>query len=291
MLRAYARLARGERGSYRLVRLVRRLRPQDRWRDRFTLPGGMRMDLDLATYPDCCMAFGLYELATARLIRRLLRRGDHFVDAGANIGYFTLLAARRVGPEGRVDAFEPEPVNRQRLLDHLAMNELADRVHVHAAALSDAAGSAVIHGVPEPSGTFNHGCASIYPPAGVRTTCTAVPTVRMDDVLDGCRVRLVKMDVEGAEPLVTGGMAGLLDVAIPPVIIGELNPMQSAAAGFPPSEWVRRVLAMRDDYRLYLVGSRPRRIAFDSAWLDRLGQVNLMLCPGRVGGGGRAMRP
>ena len=53
--------------------------------------GWAALGLDLGTYPDCCMAYGLYELDTARLIKRLLRVGDHFVDAGANIGYFTLL--------------------------------------------------------------------------------------------------------------------------------------------------------------------------------------------------------
>ncbi|HUF79655.1 MAG TPA: hypothetical protein VMN03_00855, partial [Burkholderiales bacterium] len=115
LVRGYARVAPSERGGYRLARAVRRLRPREAWRDAFDTPAG-RLELDLGAYPDCCMALGLYELDTARVLRRLLRPGDHFIDGGANIGYFSLMAARLVGSIGRVDAFEPQPENRARLL-------------------------------------------------------------------------------------------------------------------------------------------------------------------------------
>ena len=63
-LRGYSRIAPTERGGYRLARLVRRTRSREQWRDTFTTPDGLRFQLDLATYPDCCMAYGLYELDT-----------------------------------------------------------------------------------------------------------------------------------------------------------------------------------------------------------------------------------
>ncbi len=124
-LRVYGHIAPTGRGMFRLARLARRLRPRSRWRDTFTV-SGHALDLDLAVYPDCCMAFGVYELDTARWITRLLQPGGHFVDGGANLGYFTLLAAGCVGKAGRVDAFEPVPATRQRLTDHLNRNNLAD---------------------------------------------------------------------------------------------------------------------------------------------------------------------
>src|SRR5215208_5948792 len=127
-LRGYSRIAPTERGGFRLAKLVRRLRKRELWRDTFLTPDGLRLKLDLSTYPDVSMAFGLYELDTARVIKKLLTRGDHFIDAGANIGYFTLLTANIVGPNGRVDAFEPHPLNRARLLDHLRENRLEGRV-------------------------------------------------------------------------------------------------------------------------------------------------------------------
>src|SRR5882757_9969946 len=89
-LKLYSRIAPTERGGYRLARLVRRARSRDRWRDIFRTPDGFTLDLDLGIYPDCSMAYGLYELETARLIKRVLKPGDHFVDGGANIGYFTM---------------------------------------------------------------------------------------------------------------------------------------------------------------------------------------------------------
>ena len=97
-LRAYRHVAPTGRGMFRLARGVRRLRPRDRWRDTFHVDGNA-LDLDLGVYPDCCMAFGVYELDTARWITRLLEPGGHFVDGGANLGYFTLLAASSRGAD------------------------------------------------------------------------------------------------------------------------------------------------------------------------------------------------
>src|SRR5688572_16199782 len=195
-LRAYSRIAPTERGGFRLARMVRGLRKRDRWRDTFTTPEGFRLKLDLATYPDVAMAYGLYELDTARLIKILLRPGDHFVDAGANLGYFTLLAAARVGPSGRVSAFEPHPLNRARLLEHLRDNDLEDRVRVYDVALSDQEGVATMHMPPPQSG--NHGMASLFA-AG---DAVEVKTARMDDMPLGPLPKLIKIDVEGAESLV-----------------------------------------------------------------------------------------
>ena len=139
---------------------------RERWSERVNANRAW-FELNLAEYPDCSMAFGLYELDTARVLKRLLRPGDHFIDGGANIGYFTLLAARLVGPAGRVDAFEPLPENHARLLAHLDLNGLADRVRVHRLALSDRAGEAVIHRLSGP--TNNHGSSTLFAPAGAST--------------------------------------------------------------------------------------------------------------------------
>src|SRR5688572_2191738 len=98
LLKAYSRVAPTERGGFRLARLARRLVPRRHWERDFVTPDRTTLRLDLGTYPDCCMAVGLYELDTYRLLRRLLRPGSWFVDVGANIGYFSILAARWTGP-------------------------------------------------------------------------------------------------------------------------------------------------------------------------------------------------
>ncbi len=277
-LRAYRRLTPTERGGYRLVRLVRRFRPRSRWRDTFRTPQGFEMNLDLGVYPDCCMAFGLYELDTERLIRRLLRPGDRFVDAGANIGYFTLLAASIVGPEGHVDAFEPQPDNRARLIDHLARNGLADRVRIHPIALGDHEGQVTIHCYTQ---GHNHGSSTLFAEPGAATNATRVPMRRMDDVLIQAappppRVHLVKMDIEGAEPLAVAGMTRLLQAEHPPAIICEFNPEQARIAGFPPRETIDRLLAAQPRYYVHWVGARPKRIDPTDERLAGLRQGNLL---------------
>ncbi len=222
ILRGYSRIAPTQRGSYRMVRAARAMLPRSQWIGTFTTPAGLRMRLDLGTYPDCCMAVGLYELDTYRTLRRLLRPGAWFVDAGANIGYFTLLAAKIVGPTGRIDAYEPDPVNRARLEEHLAINDLAGRVRVHGVALSDRDGQIDLYHPDD----ANHGIASIYAalvPTGTKYT---VPTVRMDRHLDGVP-DVIKMDIEGGEVLALPGMRRILREARPIVLL-ELHGPEAA---------------------------------------------------------------
>ena len=275
-LRMYSRLAPTDRGGYRLARFVRRFRPRDRWQDRFETPNGIVLYLDLAIYPDCCMAYGLYELTTARLIRQLLRPGDHFVDVGANIGYFTLIAADLVGPTGRVDAFEPEPGNHDRLIEHLRVNGLADQVHTHRLAVTDQRGQAQIH-TYEGDPHFNHGCASLFEHPWENPHNVTVPTDRLDAVLAGTSPRIIKMDVEGCEAQVVSGMKGLLTGANPPILLGEHNPSQASFAATASSLWIRRVVETQPRYRAYVVGARLRPVKTDRDTLEKLGQVNLLL--------------
>ena len=69
---------------------------------------GVRFEFDFALDPNVKhMYCGYYEYPIVRAIRRLLGRGDTFIDVGANIGYMTAIAMGRVGEQGRVYSFEP----------------------------------------------------------------------------------------------------------------------------------------------------------------------------------------
>jgi FkbM family methyltransferase len=253
-LRAYSRIAPTQRGGYRLARMARRLVPRPQWAGRFAIPGGASFDLDLATYPDCCMAVGIYELDTLRLLRGLLKPGDHFVDCGANIGYFTFAAMRRVGPGGRIDAFEPDLLNRARLEAHLAANGSPGNVRVHAVALSDVAGEATLYHPAD--ATRNHGEASLFAPGGnAVTTAYKVTTGRLDALLDR-PPRLIKMDIEGAELKALKGMTALLQAAAPPALVIEHNPESAAAAGFRAGDLLRFLIECQPRYRAYWAGWR-----------------------------------
>src|SRR4051812_24657786 len=87
----------------------------------------------------------IFDLAVSECAWRLLSPGDHVIDAGANIGYMTMLFAARVGETGLVHAFEPHPrvLNRlQRNVDRISRRPAAGRAIVHSCALGDSHGNA-----------------------------------------------------------------------------------------------------------------------------------------------------
>ena len=87
---------------------------------------------------------GMFEPETVRAFAALLAPGMTVMDIGANVGQFTLVAARRVGPSGRLHAFEPTPELAAHILRNLELNGL-ENVAVNAVAVSDVAGRATLH--------------------------------------------------------------------------------------------------------------------------------------------------
>jgi FkbM family methyltransferase len=252
-LKGYSRVAPTQRGGYRLARLARRFVPREAWRGRFTTPANVSLELDLATYPDCCMACGLFELDTFRTLRRIVRPGDHVVDCGANVGYFTLQAARLVGPAGRVDAFEPDPLNRARLEANLAANAASGRVAVHAVAVSDEDGWATLYHPTETA--RNHGEASLFAPGDQPADTFSVPTARLDALLDRSP-DVIKMDIEGAELAALRGATGLLKGQRAPQWVIEHNVASAKAAGHRPGDLWRCLREQRPAYRAFWIGWR-----------------------------------
>lgn len=258
LLRFYSRIAPTGRGAYRLVRWARCLISRERWNDWFETPDHIQMELDLATYPDCCMSVGLYELDTYRAIRKCLRPGDWFVDCGANIGYFSLCAAQWIGNAGRVDAFEPDPINRARLEKHSHRNGFEGLIRVHPVGVGDQEGCFdLFH--PLVSDKINHGSASMFAelvPQGQKFT---IQTVRMDQYLEGVP-RLIKMDIEGAEFRALKGMAGILAAPQPPDLIIEHNVESIEAAGYQHGDMFTLLVELQPRYKVYWIGSKLTRI-------------------------------
>lgn len=146
---------------------------------------------------------GFWEAWITLALARELRPGGHCIDVGANGGYYTLLMADGVGDEGRVLALEPAPAARRLLTWNVGLNGFAHRVRVSEAAATDgAAAEARLCITPD-----NPGRATLYATdqdAGERIT---VPAATIDSlVADWPRVDVVKIDTEGAEPSVWGGM-------------------------------------------------------------------------------------
>ncbi len=151
------------------------------------------------------------------LLDELVGPSDLVVDAGANSGVFTARLAELVGPAGRVLAFEPNPEYLPRL-EQIA--GVAGNVVVHASALSDAAGEAMLH-VPVRSGSRLDSLGRLGHAAGDGELALSVPTVTFDEVLarEDRPVRFVKCDVEGHELAVLRGAARVLEDEQPALLV------------------------------------------------------------------------
>lgn len=147
------------------------------------------------------------EKAVATAIKERLDAGATFVDAGANIGFYSVLGSRIVGASGRVIAIEMMPDTAMRLRQHLRMNDLAN-VSVLEHPLSDTSGQEIEVALPE----HKHGRASMMAKSGMDAHRTLrLRTRTLDELLAECGpVDLIKMDLESAEPLALAGAPQVL---------------------------------------------------------------------------------
>jgi FkbM family methyltransferase len=144
-----------------------------------------------------------YEPEVLATLRRLLRPGMTFCDVGANMGVITLLAARLVGPTGRVFAFEPMPENARVVRENVALNGFQN-VTLIEAGIAEQNGEAQLH-LSKYGG--NHRLAES--PGGSLNLTITVQTLRLDSVPGLDRIDVLKSDTEGTELAVLRSLGAL----------------------------------------------------------------------------------
>lgn len=162
------------------------------------------------------------------LCSRLLSPGDIFVDGGANVGLYTLVAAERVGPTGKVIAFEPGRDVRLSLLENVVLNKLG-QVQVLPFALSSQQGEASFRVFGIGGAGLNH----LAPGDGEAGDLETVLLTTLDTVVvgdDRRRLALIKLDLEGAEHAALLGARALLRDRRPDLIL-EIEPSHLARMG------------------------------------------------------------
>jgi len=182
-----------------------------------------------------------YEPNVTAAIQRQLAPGLTFIDVGANIGYYTLMAAHRVGETGTVVAFEPNPSN-VRFIHASALANRFGHLRVYPFAVAD---SEVLLGY---SSMGTNGVISwLTTERDVLTAPSVVHAVRLDDVLQGLEaIDIIKIDVEGAEHSALVG-AGAIIESHHPVIFSEFAPYAlEAVSGVSGDDYLRLLI---DDYR------------------------------------------
>lgn len=162
-----------------------------------TLPNGCVMQCDLRDEVQRQIYFlGAYEPIEAFLFSHLLQPGMTVVDAGANVGQFSLLASTAVGPAGQVHSFEPIPANMHKLSDHVRTNA-CDNVVLNAAALWHEAAELSLGSLEhlENAGTFSVGLCN----QGPAVSANAVTLDQYAAERKLIQLDMIKMDIEGAE--------------------------------------------------------------------------------------------
>jgi FkbM family methyltransferase len=195
-----------------------------------TLDQGFRMRLDLEDAEQRKVYFfGHYhERYEAALVARLLDPGEVFWDVGANIGYFSLVAAAAVGDTGEVLAFEPGAASLERLTENVSLNPYKT-IRIFNLAVADAAGEATLYradGIADSS-------ASLFSAAAASASGEVCRTVALDGMLQQEGLRspdFLKLDVEGAELAALQGAAGILTASCPLLLV-EMEEKNLVAAG------------------------------------------------------------
>lgn len=172
-------------------------------------------------------ATGRFEPQTSALVRQLLPSGGVFIDVGANLGYYTRLAAECVGPRGCVIACEPGPENVVALRRNTAH---LPQVQIVPSAL--AAGQELL-----PLYLSSHSsCHSLVDSSYFKDgSFIWVPTISFDQLCSSlklAKIDLVKVDVEGAEPMVLAGMRQALAQARVANLVIEFCPANIEDAGY-----------------------------------------------------------
>ncbi len=200
-------------GSQRLLRLEHSLglalRPYSAVADLDVYGvGAFKMFLnprDIALTP-ILMCRGQWEPNETVWIIKSLKKGDTFIDVGANVGYYTIIASKKVGDEGRVYAFEPDPESFALLKANVRVNGLTNVV-TEQKALSNEPGVLKLY-----LAARNRGDHRIYSPeSDPDREFVEVEAVTLDDYFagDDRPIDVIKIDTQGAEGVIFEGLTGI----------------------------------------------------------------------------------
>lgn len=188
----------------------------------------VRTDLGQYFWVDPVSVFGrelitshIYERRLTSLFVGLLRPGDTFVDIGGNEGYFSILASSRIA-HGSVHCIEPQTRLQAVIRRNIDLNG-AQQIVLHQCALSNKSGQIQLNLRP----STNTGSSSIYRHWKIGSKTETVPTISLDELFAKeflTNIRLMKVDAEGAEGLITEGGSAIWRCHAVEFIVMEYHP-------------------------------------------------------------------
>ena len=207
------------RGKTRLADMLGRLMLAfNGSRGMFPLESGETVTIDLGDRIQRLMWGGAYEPHVRNCFAALLRPGDTFVDVGAHIGFFSMIASSLVGPSGKVYAFEANSTLFQTLRSNAAQFSW---MVASLRAVCDKSGS-VAFSNPRQAGESGWGKLASVRNEGYIESVEAVSLDEWHESLRFPPIRLIKIDAEGSEPFILEGARRVI-VNAKPYLIMELN--------------------------------------------------------------------
>jgi FkbM family methyltransferase len=244
---------------------------------RAILPTGMIMECNLRDHVQRHIYFfGVYEPIEAMLYMRLIRPGMVVVDAGANVGQYTLLASHAVGPQGWVHSFEPVPWTFELLSRHVEKNHLKN-VRLNSLALWKETGFVSL-GLP----TLEEVNFGSYSVGGNKGNIIRAEAITLDEYVKSNRIDridLIKIDIEGSEWATLQGMSFVL-ARDRPIIMMEINRDACRSCEYDPQvfwDFLRGNLG----YRAWMIGhSAEKWRELETA--DGINRANVLFLVGEL---------
>jgi FkbM family methyltransferase len=206
-----------------------------------------KMRLDVREFVQCEIYHQRYEPEETKVFLRFLEKGDVIFDLGANVGYYALLAASKVGNQGKVYSFEPSKDNYAKLLENVKLNHFSNIV-LNQLAVSDQKGETFLYS----NSRENDGMKSFVKHFFDHSRMQKVQITSLDDYVqeNGIqRVDFIKCDIEGAEILAFKGGKQLLTSSEAPHLLFEVNAPSLIKLGFSDIELQKLLFEYK--YQLY----------------------------------------
>jgi len=221
---------------------------------------GFQMKLNLADEVDAeVYLFGEFDPTTTIVAKSITRPGDCVIDAGANVGYFSLLFASMIGADGLVTAFEPSPTTYKRLATNLELNPKCRTISVQSALGEHIGQATLIQQFRERSGDAITVWSDMELGKSSIKEVFAEHVVAVDTIDDYCQRNdlaptIIKVDVEGADLPLLRGSEQILRTS-QPILILELNEAAVQKFGYQLNDmtsWLRETCG----YKLFNIGNK-----------------------------------
>lgn len=255
LIRSYTFYSPIQKGKYRLSDLALRL--SRRLPDEIIVKtaDGRELLIDTANGSYKYVYFlGEYEPAISSIFREIIDPGDICFDIGANIGWHATLFQKLVGSEGEVHAFEPVPHIFEHLKRNVKLNEPPENVKLNNFALGDVEKNVDLHVFPNiPNGhasisTFNHKDFEVFP-----SRMTTLDSYLSENKIEN--VKLVKIDVEGAELMTLKGASKLFDQIQLPVFEIEMALATTRGFNYLPNDLIEYI-SNQADYDFFAIDEK-----------------------------------